>query len=272
MMSRQAKLVISILAVMLLASCAAYQPDTSYKPLDEPQLVRRADNFLILMDTSQSMATVPVFNGKSDLRRAWDIVTAINQTLPDAGFVATLATAGGGGCPFSQKTDVKYGPALWNRELFQEALEGVNRADGTAPVAKGLYKCVEELSYTSGNIALILVSDGVNQVGDSMAAAKALKGAYGDRICITAIQIGDEAEGRDVLAEVVEVGGCGILVDEKVFASAKGTDAFVKRVFFQQEARQQTIKCPVPKKAPAGVSEKTLSEPVTGRKPSLKKR
>ncbi len=233
------KRAIVVLAVASLVACVAHQPNPAFKPVDlspkakSGEIVRKADNFMIIMDSSQSMAGSEVFKGESRFDRAWDIVARINETLPNVGFMAALRSAGTTICPFGRnKSRLFFGPARWDREDFKEAMENAIFSKGRTPLADAIAKSASDLSYAKGAVAVIIISDGMNNIGDPVAAAKKMKAAFGDRLCISAIQIGSEPAGKRLLSSIVEIGGCGTLESEENLVAADGVADFVQKVFF----------------------------------------
>ncbi|MBI5845506.1 MAG: hypothetical protein HZB23_12655 [Deltaproteobacteria bacterium] len=227
------------LLFLFITACAAHQPDPGFKPVDlsadarTGKIVRKADNFMIIMDASQSMAEPDVFKGVTRFNRAWDIVARINATLPNVGFMAALRSASG---PFNFNQSVSklyYGPTRYDRQLYKEAMEHAILSKGKTPLADSINLAAKDLSYAKGTVSVLILSDGGNNVGDPVLAAKKMKAAYGDRLCINVIQIGENVAGKKLLSSIVEHGGCGELSAEADLATADGVADFVKKVFFE---------------------------------------
>lgn len=229
------------LLFLFLTACAAHQPDPAFKPVDLSadarvgKIVRKADNFIIIMDSSQSMAQPDVFKGVTRFDRAWDIVSRINATLPNVGFMAALRSASGPFiCPFGKNVSkLYYGPARYDRQLYKEAMENAIMSKGQTPLADAINLATGDLGYAKGTVSVVIISDGGNNVGDPILAAKKMKAVYGDRLCINVIQIGESPAGKKLLTSIVDQGGCGALSSESDLADATGVAEFVKSVFFQ---------------------------------------
>ncbi|MDI6796931.1 MAG: vWA domain-containing protein [Desulfatibacillaceae bacterium] len=232
-------LAILALVVFFFAGCAAHQPDPAFEPYDfmpavkDGKVDKKVDNFLILIDSTQSMAKRDVFRGQIRFQRAWDTVMNLGRTLPDLGYVGMIRVVGATPRLVAQKTVLEYGPRFYTQETFKIAMEKINYAQGRTPLGGGLEATVKDLAYSTGPIALIVVSDGVNNAGDPLAAAGKLKEAYGDRICIYTVQIGDDKNGGAMLKQVAQKGGCGFATTEEALSTPVGMARFVEQVFLK---------------------------------------
>jgi OOP family OmpA-OmpF porin len=227
------------LVAFFFAGCAAHQPDAAFTPYDfgpavkEGKVDKKVDNFLILIDSTQSMAQRDVFRGQIRFQRAWDTVMNLGRTVPDLGYVGMVRVVGATPCLFAQKTALEYGPRIYTQETFKIALEEINYAQGRTPLGDGLAATVEDLSYSKGPIALVVVSDGINNHGDPLAAAELLKKTYGERICIYTVQIGDDKNGGALLKQMAQKGGCGFSTTEEELSTPVGMARFVEQVFLK---------------------------------------
>jgi OOP family OmpA-OmpF porin len=232
-------LAILALVVFFFAGCAAHQPDPAFEPYDfgpavkEGKIDKKVDNFLILIDSTQSMAKVDVFRGQSRFQRAWDTVMNLGLTVPDLGYMGMIRVVGATPSLVSPKTALKYGPRIYTQETFKIAMEQINYAQGRTPLGNSLMMTVDDLSYSAGPIAIIVVSDGINDAGDPLAAAGKLKKAYGDRICIYTVQIGTDQKGGSLLKQVAQKGGCGFATTEEELSTPLGMARFVEQVFLK---------------------------------------
>jgi OOP family OmpA-OmpF porin len=77
---------------------------------------------------------------------------------------------------------------------------------------------------------VVIVSDGLDMGKKAVAAAEALKSAFGDNITIYAIQIGDMKRGRALLEQVAAAGG-GYVTSASELTSSAAMAGFVTDVF-----------------------------------------
>jgi peptidoglycan-associated lipoprotein len=99
-------------------------------------------------------------------------------------------------------------------------------------------------------------SDGLD-MPKAPASAQAMKAALRDNVCIYAVQIGSEPEGKALLEQVVKAGACGTLVNAKDVESPEGMAAFVASIFLgpAAAAAKPTV-TPPPAMLPPGIPEK----------------
>ena len=217
----------------LLVSCATAPPQTAYTPLHDTTAgiyVPKVDNFLVILDSSYSMNES--YMGKKKLDLARDTVSRMNRTIVPLDIQGGLRTFGGGYCPFSKKTDLIHGIDNYEGAAFEQALATVDQAGGSSPLAGAITAAEADLAQSSGPIALLVFSDGKKICNDPVAAASALKQKYGSNLCIYTIQIGNDANGKELLDQIAKTGDCGFAVQADDLAGRDQMAAFVKKVFF----------------------------------------
>jgi OOP family OmpA-OmpF porin len=152
----------------------------------------------------------------------------------------------------------------YTQDGLRDAVNKV-KVGGLTPLAQPLEDAVGDLSQTTGKIAVILVSDGIDTKQQSpVAAAEKLKKAYGDRICIYTILIGDNPMGKKNLEDIAQAGQCGFATTEAAVATGEGMADFVEKVFLQKQraaAKPQPIAAPstVPSAPPAQYETVTVN-------------
>jgi OOP family OmpA-OmpF porin len=119
---------------------------------------------------------------------------------------------------------------MYTRSGLAGGLDSIKYLGGESPLGEALKAAGEDLKSTTGNSAIVVVSDGVKMEDSPKAAAK-VKGELGDRLCIYTVQVGDSPEGKKTLEGVAKAGQCGT-----AFAAADLTDpskfkGFVEQVF-----------------------------------------
>jgi OOP family OmpA-OmpF porin len=113
---------------------------------------------------------------------------------------------------------------------------GVNSAGGNTPLTTAINAASADLAQTTGPVALIVVSDGEDQDDSPVKAAQALKQAFGDRLCITTVQVGDDPAGASVLNRIAAAGQCGLSFNADAIMSPAGMGNFVEKVFLAKMA------------------------------------
>jgi len=231
------KLLMLLALGLCLAGCAtmppfASQPPFSPQKVDTGDYQLKVDNFVVILDASASMGTW--VEGTTRLEVAKSIVSRMNQTLPEQDLQGALRTFGHSRSVSKEKTALMYGLSSYSKDGLQAGLKKVTKADGSTPLADAIDALDKDLGGTSGNIAVILVSDG-EVMGDApVDAAQRLKDKYRDRICIYAIAVDSNSAGKNYLAKLTQVGGCGYATDADKIAGSAEMSAFVKDVFFTE--------------------------------------
>lgn len=245
---------------LLLLSCAKPQPAPMFSALDlNPKLDtggyrQKVDNFLVIFDASGTMAhnlqkSTSGYQTKLDLAKG--IVGNMNQTLPDLKLRAGLRELGA-------ENKIIYGMTNYTRDGLEAALNTIKNAEGLTPLGKAINEGLRDLGMSSGQIAVIIVSDGIDDpdqesqrtpgsnyptrkagVIDPMkspiGAAKNMKNWYGDKLCIYPVLVGHDPSGKDLMDQLAKTGGCGFAVNADDIISAEGMADFVQKVFLTKE-------------------------------------
>lgn len=226
---------------VLLLSCAAQRAEVPFRPYDfsakvqSGEYTKKIDNFLVILDASGSMNQYYKGQRKFDIAR--DIVSGMNQTIPDLGYTGGLRTFGQSWWYFSKKTTRIYGMTPYSQGEFQGALEAVKPVGGISPLAHALDSASADLQASRGKIAVILVSDGREMDATPVTAAKNLRDSFGDRLCIYTILVGDSLEGKRLLEEVATAGRCGFTASADEISSSEGMARFVEGVFLAKRGK-----------------------------------
>jgi OOP family OmpA-OmpF porin len=186
-----------------------------------------------------------MYSGYSKFEVEKDLVDHMAQTLP------SLAINGGMGAfglhpSVSSKLAINlYGPKAYDKTEFIESLKPLTKAGGTTPLGDGINVSMEALKDVQGDIALIVFSDGMETSPKGVAAVKALKDVFGDRLCVYTVWVGNEPQGKARMEALAEAGGCGFASTADELLSAEGMAAFVEQIFLKEAPPQ-----PAPAAAP----------------------
>jgi OOP family OmpA-OmpF porin len=218
---------------LLLIGCATQKPQMPFQPqaLQAGGYSQKVDNFLVILDASGSMAEV--YKGQHKLHYAKEIVSRMNQTIPDLKLTGGLRE-------FSpsiwtgELTRLVYGQTAYAKAGLEDGLQQVKRAGGYSPLAVAMDAAGDDLASARGDIALIIVSDGKDMDKAPVAAAENLKSLFGGRLCIYTVLVGDSPSGKKLMDKVANAGQCGFTVNANDIASADGMADFVEKVFFEK--------------------------------------
>jgi OOP family OmpA-OmpF porin len=190
---------------------------------------QKVDNFLVILDASGSMGDD--HKGQTKLTLAKETVSNMNQAIPNIALMGGLRRFGRDLRAYQVRTAMLYGMTKYERAGFGEAVTGVKRNLGESPLALAMDAAGDDLQSVEGDIALIIVSDGMEMGDETVVAAKQLKCQYGKRLCIYTVQVGKCKIGKALLDRVVDAGGCGFAVNADDIASSQAMANFVDAVF-----------------------------------------
>ncbi len=203
---------------------------------DAARGTQKADNFVIVFDATSSM--FHNYNGEQKFKTARNIILGINNEIADLTLQGAVHTIGYTSPGSLKDCQLIYGMTAYSAPAMEKAVNKVS-VKGLTPLSKPLSEMRDYLKNSTGPIAVIVVSDGVetssSKVSPGMAATN-LKADFGDQICIYTVQIADEPVGTKTLAEIVKAGGCGFTTTQAALSTSDGMTDFVTRVFFGDRA------------------------------------
>ena len=217
------------------AGCAAAPTPAPFDALDlypmieTGQLAPKVDNFMVILDGSNSMTDA--YKGQKKFNLAWNLAYRLNETIPEIPLVGTLRTFGTTPCPFREYTELLYGVAAYTPEGFEGGLKSIKAPGGVSPLYLSLNAAAEDLGATQGPIALIIFSDFIQNEEITLQAIENLKSRYAGRICIYPVLIGNDSTGKELQERIVQTTGCGFATNgDEIYANA-GMAGFVESVF-----------------------------------------
>jgi OmpA-OmpF porin, OOP family len=247
-------IVVAAVALMLFSGCAqkaAYTRSDLDMKLASGKVVQKTNNFVVLYDTSSSMAEP--YGTSRRMEFAEGITRGMAATIPDIKLTAGLRNFGG--FKGEEKTELVYGMTSFNRDDFTKALDTLGLPVGRTPLGRTIEAAGEDLKGLPGKSAVIIVSDfqdikGIDDIrpDTAIASAAAVRAQYGDRICIYAVQIGKAPPpGGETLAQaVVREGKCGIAVNAEDIKTPAAMADFVETVFLGPPAPARAEQPPPP--------------------------
>ncbi|MEI7995796.1 MAG: OmpA family protein, partial [Methylococcaceae bacterium] len=99
----------------------------------------------------------------------------------------------------------------------------------------GIDETSKDLSATTGNIAVLILSDGHDLDSDGVKELQSLKQVYGDRLCVYTVWAGnnEEKSGITLLNQLSNIAGCGYGVTADRISSPENMANFVKSIFLK---------------------------------------
>ena len=196
------------------------------------QFISKVDNFLVLLDASESMTDS--YKGVPKFTLAKNFVSRMNQSLPDFKVNSALRTFGLTKALSFASTSIVSPLAPYSKKSFEDALLSITKASGQSPMAEGINASSDDLKAAQGKIAVIIVSDWDELGNAPAAAAEQMKSQYGDRLCIYPVMVGKDLEGIKLMNKVATAGQCGFASQAEQVASDEDMDQFVEKVFFSK--------------------------------------
>jgi OOP family OmpA-OmpF porin len=236
-MKRSISYVVLIFAIVALTvACASSKSALSFEPghIDTSKYVRKLDQFVVIADGSLSMADR--WRRQRKLGISEDFMVSLNQTIPDLGYDGGLRTFGKGLCKSRGRTVSIIEVGEYLGSSFSDGFARYSCANGTSPLNLAIEAAGADLSGRDARTAIVIVSDGLNMGRKEVAAAEALASAFGDKLEIYAVQIGDSNKGRKLLEQVVAAGGAGYLKPASKLTTSRAMREFVADVFLWPDA------------------------------------
>jgi OOP family OmpA-OmpF porin len=214
-----------------IQACASSRHTLSFEPgkIDTATYVRKVDQFVVIADGSLSMTDR--WRGERKMGISQDFLVSLNQTIPDLGYEGALRTFGRGLCQRGNKTMSIIELGKYLGSSFGDGIARYNCANGTSPLNLAMEAADADLTDRDARTALVIVSDGLNMGRKEVAAAEELAAAFGNKLEIYAVQIGDAKKARKLLDQVVAAGGAGYLKAASELTTSDALAEFVADVF-----------------------------------------
>ncbi len=236
-------LLVAAMCLFMVAGCATTMkpvPAQDLSPkLKSGALVQKTNNFEVILDTSASMDdpyswyhfeyTSPVRTTMIEYEQ--HLVRLFNDTIPNIKLTAGLRDFAGKRMlsrPF--ETKLWYGMAPYVKADLGKSIYDINTYGVESPLDLALDAGTADLKPLAGKSAVIIFTDGL-EMPKAVASAQAMKAAMKENICIYAVQIGNNPDGKELLQQVVKAGDCGVFVTGEEISTAAGMAAFVEKIF-----------------------------------------
>ena len=195
------------LGSQLMAAEKVMEQETVTTTSQVPELVKTADNFIVLFDSSSSMNDPYLNTGMSKLAAAKEIIKEKNKTLPDLGYNAGLYL-------LSNLKPI-YMVQKYDREKVAAALDQLPAEGGGATLLQqALLKLDGVLSGLSGRTVVFLFSDGSysEMPGSDTPLEIAKKIAGKHDVCFYVINTAKGAPQKDILKAVASINECSRVI------------------------------------------------------------
>lgn len=199
------------------------------------------DNFVFLVDQSGSMYMHfderPQFgpNPLKKMAAAKQLAANINSLIPQANVKAAPWTAA---LHLFAPVEDPYVAGAYDRARMAKAIEGIKDNqpifDRLTPMGPGIISMDPVLAQMKGNTAVILISDGMANLGpDPVGEARAIYTKY-PNTCFHIVSLADKTDkkGMQILADIKKLNNCSVMVEGLPLLADKGAlEKFVRDVF-----------------------------------------
>jgi len=260
-MKKMLQFMTMVLIGLLASACVNKNLPTPFSPTDlntkvtSGEYVQKVDNFVVIFDGSSSMSLDT--NWQDKLAQAKMVASNMNNTIPTLKLQSGLRVFGPRNYSLADGSPMQQGLTTYSKSAYGEAINSIVMTGGNTPMSRPIEMTVTDLAKASGDIAVIVIGDGLENIGGPAAvAAKELKAKYKDRVCIYTILIGDDAAGRATMEQVAKAGECGFATDQESLSTPSGMASFVEKVFLKKAAK---VAAPPAAPAPAPAEKKCFT-------------
>lgn len=210
-------------------------PRDGYQPVQADLAVssRKIDTFIVVLDTVSSMERT--YQNRLEIERGFEIVSRLNQTIPQLDYRAGLIAFSSGSCLGCEDAELIYEPAPYHRGEIEQAL-ALYSASGSLRRTTGRIGGMQASQLIQqgdlGRVALIVVTDSENAMhGRAVKTVQKLRWSLGGRMCIYPVLVNRDCDGRVMTEQIVKVGGCGFAVNADDITVPDAMARYVREVF-----------------------------------------
>jgi len=195
------------------------------------KMVKKVDNFVVLLDQSGSMAQR--LGGQKKIVSAVDVLSRLDQEIPELGYNGSMYLSS----PYqavSPSAAYRTGPLAAAAGGVNTRFEVFGRNTTLGEDIRTIGPAIDKLS---GKTALIILTDGDNNQGsDPVAEARALYDRNSPNLCVHVISYADTDHGKAVVGALRALSNCSVAADAGSLASKAGMAQYAKAVFFGDAA------------------------------------
>lgn len=197
----------SLAVTPVIAAEKVMEQDTVTTTAQEAEIVKTADNFIILLDSSSSMNEPYLKTGMSKLAAAKEIFKEKNKTLPDLGYNA--------GIYLVSNFKPIYILQKYDRDKVAAALDQIpEKGSGPTLFVKGLHELRGVLKGLSGRTVVFFFTDGYYTPTPGMKKPSQIAKELSDKhdVCFYIITTAKGAHHKEIVKAAASVNSCSRVV------------------------------------------------------------
>jgi OOP family OmpA-OmpF porin len=222
MMKFWGKLTVIFMMCTLVSACSFFGKK-KIDPGIQTDAVQRIETLLVIFDATSTMNDQAFGQKKLDVSK--NVLTMLNHELKHLELTSGLRTV-------NSKTQLIYGLSRHNPHEYQMAVNNVTSAKGNISMSAAINAGKYDLKSVSGNVAMIIISDGMSCNNYALKSAEIMGSDYGNRLCLYTIRVGNHPKGATYLNQLPEKTACGFSVAASKLNSQLAMKAFVQSIFF----------------------------------------
>jgi len=221
MMKNLGKLTVIFVMCALVSACSYF----GKKKIDPgiTDAVQRIETLLVIFDATSTLNDQAFGQKKLDVSK--NVLTMLNHELKNLEITSGLRT-------IANTTQLIYGLSRHDPHKFQMAVNDVTTAKGNISMSAAINAGKYDLKTASGNIAIIIISDGMSCNNYALKSAEILASDMGNRLCLYTIRVGNHPKGATFMNQLTEKTACGFPVAASKLNSKQAMKAYVQSIFF----------------------------------------
>lgn len=241
-------LFITAFSIIVLTGCTNH-PISTFQPfqtkdlnplVNSGYLQPKIDTFIALVDSSSSTSDIywgEGFPGQSEPTKfsvERELLIRMNRAIPDIPLYAGLRSFGFGPCQHWDKAYLNQPIQNYVQVDYLSAIRSMECSGGGTTIVSAFQAVDTDIQASTGNVAVILFSDGTSYDKTLSPLIASLKSKYNEKFCLSTVWVGNhyEESGQQALQNLSELTQCGTSINAAEMARTKGMASFVQKVFF----------------------------------------
>jgi OOP family OmpA-OmpF porin len=211
-----------VLVCTMVSACSFFAKKQVAKDLTS-EAIQRIETLLVIFDATETHEEEAF--GKKKLDEAKNILTLLNDGIQKFPVTTGLRTV-------ANTTQLIYGLSAHDAKKFQAMIDSVTTAKGKISMSAAINASKYDLKAASGNIAVVIISDGLSTNNLALKSAEILGVDFTNRLCLYTICVGNHPQGATFMTQLAQKTACGFSVSSTRLNTADAMQQFIKSIFF----------------------------------------